>query len=176
MTALSRYSGAAPDRVRHTQSRRSALIAPTWARQKPNAIRRVPSCGAPALPLLPAGHSVTRAPVAVPASVPRLRAAWPEVAVPSTWWPERSKASDTARSIVVIPAPATPTTSSAPRPEVQMPTTAARCSSDSRAPMDCSAPATATSTFSGEATGPSVRPNWRARLSAMAASRPDQGT
>ena len=59
---------------------------------------------------------------AVPASVPRLRAAWPEVAAPSTWWPERSKASATARSMVVLPAPATPTVSSAPRPEVQMPT------------------------------------------------------
>ncbi len=32
----------------------------------------------------------------IPASVPRLRAAWPDVAVPSTWWPELSKASATA--------------------------------------------------------------------------------
>ena len=108
---------------------------------------------------------------AIPASVPRLRAAWPEVAVPSTWWPERSKASATARSMVVLPAPATPTTSSAPRPEVQMPSTADRCSSDSPAPMDSSAPAMAPSMASGEATGPSVRANWRARLSAMALSR-----
>ena len=40
------------------------------------------------------------------ASSPRLRAAWPEVAVPITGQPDASYAAATTRSMVVFPAPA----------------------------------------------------------------------
>ena len=46
-----------------------------------------------------------------------------------------SKAAATTWSRVVLPAPATPTTSSAPRPELQMLSAAWRCSADRAAPI-----------------------------------------
>jgi hypothetical protein len=55
------------------------------------------------------------------ASLRRVRAAWPEVAVPITRQPDASNASATTCSMVVFPAPATPSTSSAPRPEAHIP-------------------------------------------------------
>ena len=60
----------------------------------------------------------------MPASRPKVRAAWPEVEVPTTTYPPASKASRTAAMTVVLPDPATPTTSSTPRPEVVIPLTA----------------------------------------------------
>ena len=60
-----------------------------------------------------------------PASRPRVRAAWPEVEVPTTVKPPDSKASRTAAMTVVLPDPATPSTSSTPRPELAIPSTAA---------------------------------------------------
>ena len=44
------------------------------------------------------------------ASVPRVRAAWPLVELPSTRYPAASRAVEAASSAVVLPDPATPTT------------------------------------------------------------------
>lgn len=60
----------------------------------------------------------------MPASLPTVLAACPEVAVPMTRMPSRSRASRTVSSTVVLPVPAMPTTTSRQRPLLQIPTTA----------------------------------------------------
>ena len=90
-------SSAMPASSQHTTVRLSNLSWPWSSRHSSDAMVR--------------GSSM-------PASVPRVRAAWPETAVPSTRNPAPSNARRAASRAVLLPEPATPTTSSTPRPEV----------------------------------------------------------
>ena len=105
-----------------------------------------------------------------PASLARERAAWPLMAVPSTRWPSASKAARTTSRAVVLPDPATPTTTSRPRPEPQMAPTARRWPSVSCRPRRSSAAMTDWATIAGATTGRFPDPARRSATSSTAAS------
>jgi len=81
--------------------------------------------------------------------------AWPDVAAPKTLWPAVVSASAAASSAVVLPEPATPTTTLTARPELQIERTAARCPSVNGRPSAVSLALTALSTMLSGMTGPS---------------------
>ncbi len=108
---------------------------------------------------------------AISASRPRVRAAWPDVDVPITVKPAASKHSRAADRAVVLPAPATPTMSSAPRPDVSTSSMAARWPAVKEWPIACSRAAMAAVAASRDTAGASVRATWRSTAAAMACSR-----
>ena len=108
--------------------------------------------------------------LSMPASRPRVRAACPDVDAPITRCPAASKASRTQASAVVLPAPATPTTSSIRRPDVVIARTASAWPSVSRPPSPLSLRAMAASAaLDGTAAAPVASTPLRNTV-AMAAS------
>jgi len=106
----------------------------------------------------------------MPAWCFRVLAAWPEVEVPMTSKPSASNASRTAASAVVLPAPATPTTCSTPRPEVVMAMTAERWPRVRETPSSASLWTIALRGPSGRTAGASVRATSEPTRAAMACS------